>query len=245
MPGATVRVEKRRHGTVAIRFRDRYLRNELCKPAKRAVKPAAHARSRKGPTAGGKSKWMKTSYRQRGHRLAKQSPSLMQPVNTHRARARERHEAKRSPIQGNSPHVRPVSRWFSSALVNLRRFLPCRLRCHGSKPEDLSMRFLRHGGIYRSDVGPYFDPSPGWSNGLPSVNSNPNPRTRREDHDLLIVSMSSDRLFLDRVGRHQSPSPLHRHDQISTHFPSAYLKPELSTLLGTGTFYFALTGIVP
>src|SRR5262249_22139426 len=32
-------------------------------------------------------------------------------------------------------------------------------------------------------------------------------------------AMSSDRLFLDRVGRHQSPSPLHRHEQINTHFP--------------------------
>jgi hypothetical protein len=57
----------------------------------------------------------------------------------------------------------------------------------------------------------------------------------------LIVRMSSDRLFLDRVGRHQSPSPLRRQEQLTTHSPSAHPKPELSTLPETGTFYFALT----
>jgi hypothetical protein len=54
-------------------------------------------------------------------------------------------------------------------------------------------------------------------------------------------AMSSGRLFLDRVGRHQSPSPLRRHAQTTTHFPRGHSKPELSTLLGSGTFYFALT----
>jgi len=53
--------------------------------------------------------------------------------------------------------------------------------------------------------------------------------------------MSSGRLFLDRVGRHQSPSLLRRHAQTITHFPRGTSKPELSTLLGRGTFYFALT----
>jgi hypothetical protein len=70
----------------------------------------------------------------------------------------------------------------------------------------------------------------------------PGKRTRREDHALSHrPQMSSGRLFLDRVGRHQSPSPLRRHAQTTTHFPRGFLKPELSTLLGTGTFYFALT----
>ena len=42
----------------------------------------------------------------------------------------------------------------------------------------------------------------------------PGKRTRREDHALSHrPQMSSGRLFLDRVGRHQSPSPLHRHIQ--------------------------------
>ena len=58
-------------------------------------------------------------------------------------------------------------------------------------------------------------------------------------------AMSSGRLFLDRVGRHQSPSPLHRHAQTNTHFPRTLSKPERSTLLGSGTFYFALTSGCP
>ena len=69
--GATVRVEKRRDGTVAIRFRDRYLRHQLCEPAKRVSKPAAQARSRKGPNAGGKSKWMKNFLQTKGPSIGK------------------------------------------------------------------------------------------------------------------------------------------------------------------------------
>ena len=70
----------------------------------------------------------------------------------------------------------------------------------------------------------------------------PGKRTRREEHALSHrPQMSSGRLFLDRVGRHQSPSLLRRHAQTITHFPRGTSKPELSTLLGSGTFYFALT----
>jgi hypothetical protein len=54
-------------------------------------------------------------------------------------------------------------------------------------------------------------------------------------------TMSSGRLFLDRVGRHQSPSPLHRHEQITTHSQNAQAKHDISTLPGTRHFYFALT----
>ena len=53
--------------------------------------------------------------------------------------------------------------------------------------------------------------------------------------------MSSDRLFLDRVGRHQSPSPLHRHEQNNMHSSSGLAKGDISTLLARGHFYFALT----
>ena len=58
---AVVRVEQRRDGTVAIRFRDKYLRCQVCERAKPALKPAAPKpamRSRKGANAGGKSRWM-------------------------------------------------------------------------------------------------------------------------------------------------------------------------------------------
>jgi len=56
--GAAVRVEQRRDGSVAIRFRDRYLRLQLCERAQPAACKAA-PRFRKGPNAGGKSTWMK------------------------------------------------------------------------------------------------------------------------------------------------------------------------------------------
>jgi transposase-like protein len=58
--GAMVRVEKRRDGTLAIRFQNRYLRYRLCEPAVPAMPPIAPPTpSRKGPNAGGKSDWMK------------------------------------------------------------------------------------------------------------------------------------------------------------------------------------------
>ena len=45
----------------------------------------------------------------------------------------------------------------------------------------------------------------------------PGKRTRREDHALLIVRDEfRTRLFLDRVARQQSPSPLHRYRQNKT-----------------------------
>jgi hypothetical protein len=62
------------------------------------------------------------------------------------------------------------------------------------------MRFLRHRGIYRPDRGSLKNQT--WAGALPPAgSSHPGPRTRREDHALPIVPMSSDRLFLDRVAR--------------------------------------------
>jgi hypothetical protein len=79
------------------------------------------------------------------------------------------------------------------------------------------------------------------SSSLPPGCSFPSPRTRREARILLIVRMSSDRLFLDRVGCHQSPSPLHRHEQSNTHLSKPRPKGDISTLRRTRHFYFALT----
>ena len=74
------------------------------------------------------------------------------------------------------------------------------------------MRFLRHDGIYRSDVSlllvnPAQMPPPV---GRPRCQA-----IERDGRSTPFPSsaMSSGRLFLDRVGRHQSPSPLHRHPQ--------------------------------
>ena len=56
--------------------------------------------------------------------------------------------------------------------------------------------------------------------------------TCREDHALSHrPQMSSGRLFLDWVGRHQSPSPLHRHSQNNMAFSEAWAKGDISTLL--------------
>jgi hypothetical protein len=66
---AMVRVEKRRDGTLAIRFQNRYLRYRLCEPAVPVTPPILPPTpSRKGTNAGGKSDWMK-DFRMRGPSL--------------------------------------------------------------------------------------------------------------------------------------------------------------------------------
>jgi hypothetical protein len=64
-------------------------------------------------------------------------------------------------------------------------------------------------------IGPMGSKNQTLGAGTASRRSAPRPGrgTYREDHALLIVPMSSGRLFLDRVGRHESPSPLHRQGQ--------------------------------
>src|SRR5579862_3432963 len=86
-------------------------------------------------------------------------------------------------------------------------------------------------------------PRPRRERRLPPATPHPGSRTRQEERVLLIVQMSSDRLFLDRVGRHQSPSPLHRHTQINMHFSQATAKGDILTLRARGHFYFALTAV--
>ena len=159
-------------------------------------------------------------------------------------------EGKVRPIPGSSPHDRPVSRGISSSLKeSLRRSLPRHRIPHQSRiilgaqyafskawrnlsgPIGLNFKNQSQNQILGRDhtASRWSAPSPG-------------KRTRREEHALSHrPQMSSGRLFLDRVGRHQSPSPLHRQGQLNTHFRSAHQKPELSTLLKSGTFYFALT----
>jgi len=75
--GATVRVEERRDGVIAVRFRDQYLRVLECQrpePAGEQSKPQRPARERKGPDAGGKSRWMKDFHLKGG------GPSLKEAI---------------------------------------------------------------------------------------------------------------------------------------------------------------------
>jgi hypothetical protein len=90
----------------------------------------------------------------------------------------------------------------------------------GSIPTAIGMRFLRHDGIYQSDVGLLKNPTRA-GHCLP-----PMPRLEPENtpggsRSRPIVLMSSGRLFLDRVARQHCPSPLRRHAQ---HISIAALK---------------------
>jgi hypothetical protein len=159
-------------------------------------------------------------------------------------------EGKVRPIPGNSPHDRLVGRGIVGSLKeSLRRSLP-RHRIPHQSSIILGAQYA-FSKAWRNLSGPMGvqlqkpksepNPEPG-PDRLPPVGPNPGKRTRREEHALSHrPQMSSGRLFLDRVGRHQSPSPLRRHAQTTTPFPRVHLNPELSTLLGSGTFYFALT----
>ena len=103
----------------------------------------------------------------------------------------------------------------------------------------LQSAFLRHAGIYLSDGGS--NPQPGEERRLPPAA--PHPSLRHTPGGTRSPHRPDEfrRLFLDRVGRHQRPSPLHRHTQINMHSSQATAKGDVSTLLRRGHFYFALT----
>jgi hypothetical protein len=182
--------------------------------------------------------------RQMNSTLRQRSPRARHAIGLRRWR-----EGKVRPIPGNPPHDRPVSRGISSSFQeSLRRSLP-----HHLAPQ-----------LHRIILGAQYAFSKAWRNlsgpmwSIQKQKQNQTPgrsraasrrsapslgrRTRREDHALAHrPQMSSGRLILDRVARQHCPSPLHRHAQITTQSSSPPAKPELSTLLETGTFYFALT----
>jgi hypothetical protein len=161
-------------------------------------------------------------------------------------RRRKWREGKVRPIPGNAPHDRLVSRViFSSLKESLRRSLPRHLP-HLQRILGAQYAFLRHVGIYLVRCGfqsKTKNQTLGWGRAASRWSApSPGSRTCREDHaPSHRPQMSSDRLFLDRVGRHQSPSPLHRHTQFNMHFLQAPAKGDISTLPAGGHFYFALT----
>lgn len=164
-----------------------------------------------------------------------------------RLRFRRWREGTVRPVPGNAPHepAGKLGDFFTSLKERLRLSLPrhCepQLANYTGAPR---WRFFRHVGIYRSDVVQIKTKTKPRSGTVPPPAGRPRARVKERVGRTTLSSssaMSSGRLFLDRVGRHQSPSPLRRHAQITTHFPRGPSKPERSTLLGSGSFYFALT----
>jgi hypothetical protein len=85
-------------------------------------------------------------------------------------------------------------------------------------PMAIGMRFLRHYGIYRSDVVQVKakTKTKPWGGTVPPPAGRPRAQVKERVGRTTLFSssaMSSGRLFLDRVARQQCPSPLHRHGQ--------------------------------
>jgi hypothetical protein len=142
---------------------------------------------------------------------------------------------------------RDASRWSAPAGVgragtDYRNLYPTPFTCWlFQNARALGMRIFRHDGISRSDVSsllinPVQMPPPVGRPRYRAIG-----RAGRSHTPCPSSAMSSGRLFLDRVARQHCPSPLHRHTQISTHPAAPQGKGDISTLLGRGHFYFALT----
>jgi hypothetical protein len=155
-------------------------------------------------------------------------------------------EGKSSPYTGKLS-ARPAGKPgdFLIAKESLRRSLPRHFLTstsnHTEGPQYAFFKEWRNlsGPMGFSRPKPSPEPRP---NRLPPVRLSPGKGTRREDHaPSHRPQMSSGRLFLDRVGRHQSPSPLHRHGENNMRFPEDRGEGDISTLPAWGHFYFALT----
>ncbi len=164
---------------------------------------------------------------------------------------REWREGKVRPLQGNSPHDRPVSRgilssrricddpFFATPSVDATN--------HTEAPQYAFFKAWRNlsGPMWSQNQNQNQNQTKPWGEADPaSRRSAPSPgkRTRREDHALSHrPQMSSGRLFLDRVARQHCPSPLHRHTQINMHLAKPWARGDVSTLTARGHFYFALT----
>jgi hypothetical protein len=164
-----------------------------------------------------------------------------------RTRLRRWRAVKRRPVRGNSPNDRILR---GPDCDRPKRV--CADYCPATpspKPPETGlvpgMRFLR----FAESIAP-MEPSKQTNLGvgyrLPLVG--PQAPVRERDGRCAPCSssaMSSDRLFLDRVARQQSPSPLHRHPQTNTHFSRTRKKGDISTLPGRGTFLLCLDRRIP
>jgi hypothetical protein len=155
----------------------------------------------------------------------------------------KRREGKIRPLQGNSPHDRPVSRGtipsfrricddpFRATAFQLQRTILRRPVCVFQAWRNLSVRC----GSTKTKP---------WGGTVPPPDGRPRAQVKERVGRTTPFSssaMSSGRLFLDRVGRHQSPSLLHRQPQHNMHSAEPPAKGDIATLPGRGHFYFALT----
>ena len=142
----------------------------------------------------------------------------MRPHRDLSAGLRKRREGKVRPVPGNSPHDRPVSRGVLSPSRACDDAFPATsLPQPGRTILGAQYAFLkawrnlsvRCGQTKTKSWGGTEPPPAGW------------PRTQAKERvgrTTLFSSsaMSSGRLFLDRVARQQSPSPLHRQPDHKT-----------------------------
>jgi hypothetical protein len=165
---------------------------------------------------------------------------------------RKQWEGKVRPIPGNPPNDRLLrGPDFPSSQESLRRCLSHCLSHGVSKRARGPVAFLRHERFYRSDViwavrqglplrGYALSSLVGssiaqWFPYAASSGARFSARSRSSS------AMSSGRLFLDRVARQQSPSPLHRQGEHNMTSSAVRLKGDILTLHRRGHFYFALT----
>ena len=167
------------------------------------------------------------------------------PSRTKWDRLGEWWEGKVRPIPGNAPHDRPVSR----GICPLRRicddpFLATRfpLLIERTIP-GARYAFLKAWRNLSGPMGFKQNPTLGPNRAASRRSArDPGKRAQREDHALSHrPQMSSGRLFLDQVGRHQSLSPLCRQADPNMLSANPWAKPELLTLQKTGSSHFALT----
>jgi hypothetical protein len=152
-------------------------------------------------------------------------------------------EGKVRPSQGNSPHDRPVSRGM---IPSLRRICddPFPATSFPLQPTILRRPVCVFQAWRNLSVRCGQTKTKPWGGTEPPPVGRPRAQVKERVGRTTPFSssaMSSDRLFLDRVGRHQSPSPLHRQWQNNMHFSGAQAKGDISTLPGRRHFYFALT----
>ena len=144
------------------------------------------------------------------------------------------------PVQANAPDDRiprgPGGYRLKSVCAD---FIPACSLVYRTILRALRMRFLRHGGIYLVRCGLLLNPNLG---GRVASRQPLLPRSENASggpHSPHRPQMSSGRLFLDRVGRHQSPSPLHRRDQnkpIARSEGTTYHRTVSSVLTGCLSF---------